>query len=128
MVLCFLLLTSYTTALTQGFGLLPRPTEITTLRIIAFLLVFSVDTPSILFYKRHSEGWSQYQADGHKLCSSFGMESIEKQKVNVKCPSLRGSSKMGQKQCVRAHTHKHAQLQLWQQSQNWPRISHLSSH
>ena len=61
----------------------PSPT-VTTLRMTAFLLLFSLDTSATLLYKRHSESWSQCQVDGHTLYSHFGIESVEKQSLGQK--------------------------------------------
>lgn len=64
----------------QGLGYFPPPTKITTLRMTAFLLFFSLDASAILFYKRHSESRSQCQADDHTLCGCFW--NSEYRKIN----------------------------------------------
>lgn len=83
----------------------PASHAVTTLRMTAFLLLFSLDTSAILFYKRHSESWPQCQVDGHTLYSYLEIEIVEKQspgQMSLSTWQFKNST------CYkRAHTHTH---------------------
>ena len=83
----------------------PASHAVTTLRMTAFLLLFSLDTSAILFYKRHSESWPQCQVDGHTLYSYLEIEIVEKQspgQMSLSTWQFKNSTC-----CKRAHTHTH---------------------
>lgn len=58
MLLCFLMLTTYATALTQGFGLILLPPPQRLLTMVAFFLLFCLDTSVILFSNMQRAGHS----------------------------------------------------------------------
>lgn len=107
----------------QGLGYFPPPTKITTLRMIAFLLFFSLDTSAILFYKRHSESRSQCQADDHTLCGCFW---------NSECRKINGPGQMSlstrQFKSVSKVAHMHTQTQTQTRIHAaWTTVSYLTS-